>query len=263
MLRHLKFLALALICYFAATASQAQPPDWAKIRVGVEGAYPPFSEIGADGKIKGFEIDLLNELCARMKAECTLVQLEFDGMIPALQARKIDVIFASMAITEKRQKVIAFSVPYINNPARFAAKAGAKFDFTQAGLKGKRIGVQRSTIHEGFVMKTFTQSEIVHYATQDQIFLDLKAGRVDLILGDGVAIDQGFLSRPDGKGFAFTGPEYNDPGIFGIGSGAGMRKTDAPTLAPKFSAAIKAVMADGTFNKINDRYFPYSIMPKH
>ena len=125
MSRFLKVLTFALLFY--AAASHAQAPDWKKIRVAVEGAYPPFSEIGTDGKIKGFEIDLVNELCARMKADCTLVQLEFDGMIPALQARKVDVIFASMAITEKRQKVIAFSTPYINNPARFAAKAGLKF----------------------------------------------------------------------------------------------------------------------------------------
>ena len=122
--------------------------------------------------------------------------------------------------------------------------------------------MQRSTIHEAFATKTFTDSEIVRYATQDQIFLDLKAGRVDLILGDNVAIDQGFLARPDGKGFAFVGPLFDDPSVFGVGSGAGMRKTDAATLAPKFNAAIKAVMADGTYKKINDKYFPYSIMPK-
>ena len=85
-------LALAL----AASLAQAQAPEWKKIRIGVEGAYPPFSEIGPDGKLKGFEIDLVLAYCASMGAQCTLVQQEFDGLIPALQARKVDAIFASV-----------------------------------------------------------------------------------------------------------------------------------------------------------------------
>ena len=116
--------ALALLA--ASTVASAQAPEWKKLRIGVEGAYPPFSEVGPDGKLKGFEIDLANALCAEMKAECTLVQQDFDGLIPALQSRKVDAIFASVSITEERQKVIAFSKPYYNTPARLIAKAGAK-----------------------------------------------------------------------------------------------------------------------------------------
>jgi len=245
----------------AAAAAQAQAPDWKKIRIGVEGAYPPFSQIGPDGKVIGFEIDLAMAYCAYLKAECTLVQQEFDGMIPALQSRKFDVIIASMSITEPRSKVIAFSVPYINNPAHFVGKANVPFTMTAAGLKGKRIGVQRSTTHAAYVKNTYTQSEVVLYATQDQIFLDLKAGRIDLALADQVAIDTGFLSKPDGKGFAFVGEPVDGP-IFGLGSGVGMRKSDAATLAPKFNAAIEAISKDGTFKKINAKYFPYSIDPR-
>ncbi len=251
-------IPLALL--FVALGSMAQAPDWKKIRIGVEGAYPPFSEIGADGQIKGFEIDLARAWCAQMKAECVLVQQEFDGMIPALQARKIDVVVASMSITETRKKVIAFVGPYMKNPSHFAGRADAKLAFTPEGLKGKRIGVQRSTIHNAYVERTFPQSEIVRYASQDQVFLDLRAGRLDLVLADQAAIDLGFLSKPDGKGFAFLGPDIDDP-IFGLGSGVGMRKADAATLGPKLDAAMKAVMADGTFKKLNAKYFPYSIAP--
>jgi ABC-type amino acid transport substrate-binding protein len=96
----------------AASLAQAQAPEWKKLRIGVEGAYPPFSEIGPDGKLKGFEIELVQAYCASMGAQCTLVQQEFDGLIPALQSRKVDAIFASVSITEERQKVIAFSKPY-------------------------------------------------------------------------------------------------------------------------------------------------------
>ncbi|MET0519614.1 MAG: ABC transporter substrate-binding protein [Burkholderiaceae bacterium] len=254
-------IALALLAA-ASLAAQAQAPEWKKIRIGVEGAYPPFSEVGPDGKLKGFEIDLAMAYCAEMKADCTLVQQDFDGLIPALQSRKVDAIIASVSITPERQKVIAFSNAYYNTPARFVAKSGAKFDFTPAGLKGKKIGVQRATIHEAFANDMFKQSEIVRYATQDQAFLDLKSGRIDLSLADLVAIDQGFLSKPDGKGFAVLGPSYDDVKYFGTGSGVGLRKADEKTLGKKFNDAIAAIQANGTFKKLNDKYFPYDISPK-
>lgn len=260
--RHLIALATVVITAASSIAAQAQAPAWKKIRIGVEGAYPPFSEVGPDGKLKGFEIDLAMAYCAEMKAECTLVQQDFDGLIPALQSRKVDAIIASVSITEERKKTIAFSNPYYNTPARFAAKAGVKYEFTPAGLKGKKIGVQRATIHEAFAADTFKQSEIVRYATQDQAFLDLKSGRIDMTVADLVAIDQGFLSKPDGKGFAFAGPSYDDVKYFGVGSGVGMRKADAQTLGKKFNDAIAAVASNGTFKKLNDKYFPYDISPK-
>jgi arginine/ornithine transport system substrate-binding protein len=251
---------IALGC--SALVAQAQAPEWKKIRIGVEGAYPPFSEVGADGKLKGFEIDLAMAYCAEMKAECTLVQQDFDGLIPALQAKKVDAIIASVSITDERKKTIAFSNAYYNTPAKLAGKADAKLDFSPAGLKGKKIGVQRATIHEKFAAATFKQSEIVRYATQDQAFLDLKSGRIDLTLADLVAIDQGFLSKPEGKGFAAIGPNYDDVKYFGTGSGVGMRKADEKTLGKKFNDAIAAVAANGTFKKLNDKYFPYDIAPK-
>jgi len=260
--RQLIALAVALATASGSFAVQAQAPEWKKIRIGVEGAYPPFSEVGADGKLKGFEIDLALAYCAEMKADCTLVQQDFDGLIPALQSRKVDAIIASVSITDERKKTIAFSNAYYNTPARFAAKAGAKFDFTAAGLKGKKIGVQRATIHEAFAADLFKQSEIVRYAAQDQAFLDLKSGRIDLTLADLVAIDQGFLGKPDGKGFAFVGPSYDDVKYFGVGSGVGMRKADEKTLGKKFNDAIAAIQANGTFKKLNDKYFPYDIAPK-
>jgi len=257
--RHL--IALAALAMSVATA-QAQAPEWKKIRIGVEGAYPPFSEVGPDGKLKGFEIDLAMAYCAEMKAECVLVQQDFDGLIPALQAKKIDAIIASMSITDERKKAIAFSKPYYNTPARFAAKADAKLDISAAGLKGKKIGVQRATIHEKFAAETFKQSEIVRYATQDQVFLDLKSGRIDTTVADLVAIDQGFIKTPAGKGFAFVGPNFTDVKYFGTGSGVGMRKADEKTLGKKFNDAVAAIQANGTFKKLNDKYFEYDLSVK-
>lgn len=251
-------LALALA---TASLAQAQAPEWKKIRIGVEGAYPPFSEIGPDGKLKGFEIELVQAYCAEMKAQCTLVQQEFDGLIPALQSRKVDAIFASVSITADRQKVVAFSKPYYATPARLVAKAGAPLEPTAASLKGKKIGVQRGTTHEAYAAAHFKQSDLVRYATQDQVFLDLKSGRIDATLMDSPAADFGFLKKPEGKGFAFAGGPVLDDKFFGVGTGVGLRKADEATLGAKFNAAIDALQANGTFKKLAAKYFDYDISP--
>jgi arginine/ornithine transport system substrate-binding protein len=258
MQRRLIPTALAALLALAATATHAQAPDWKKIRIGVEGAYPPFSEVGPDGKLKGFDIDMANALCAELKAECTLVQQEWDGMIPALNARKFDAIIASMAATDERRKSVNFSDKYYNTPARLVAKAGAKLEASAAGLKGKKIGVQRSTIHDRFATDTFKDSEIVRYAKADEVYLDLAAGRIDVAMGDSVAIDGGFLKKPEGKGYAFFGPAYNDPAFFGSGSSIALRKADE-ALAVKFNAAIKALRANGGYKKIQDKYFDFDV----
>lgn len=253
-------LLTALLLAVASLSAQAQAPDWKKVRIGVEGAYPPFSEVGTDGKLKGFDIDMALALCAEMKAECTLVQQDWDGMIPALQSRKFDAIIASMAITEERKKVVNFSNKYYNTPPAFIGKGGAR-DITPAGLKGKKIGVQRSTSHDRYVSALYKDSEIVRYAKQDDVFLDLAAGRIDATLCDTVAGDRGFLKKPEGKGFAVIGNPPDDVAYFGTGSGIAVRKADT-ALVDKFNAAIVAVRASGAYKKIQDQYFDFDVYGK-
>ena len=245
-----------LICAFASATVHAQSAK--KIKIGVEGAYPPYSELGTDGKLKGFDIDIANALCEEMKVQCTLVQQEFDGMIPSLQAKKIDAVIASMSITDERKMVIAFSDKYYHTPARFVGRKNAGLVASSAGLKGKRIGVQRTTVHDRFATDTFKESEIVRYAKQDDVFLDLTAGRLDAALVDQVAAAQGFLQLPTAKEFAFFGPVYIEPKYFGYGAGIGLRKSDT-ALRDEFNAAIKAIRANGVFKKINDKYFTFDI----
>jgi arginine/ornithine transport system substrate-binding protein len=250
-------LALGLI-FAMATPAAAQAPDWKKIRLGVEGAYPPFSSIAPDGKLVGFDIDIANALCAEMKAECTLVQQDFDGMIPGLMARKFDAVVASMSITDERKKSVDFTDKYYQTPARLVLKKGATLTLTPEGLKGKRIGVQRTTVHDRFATDTFKGAEIVRYAKQDDVFLDLAAGRIQATLVDSVAADSGFLKTPKGKEFAFFGPTYDDTKYFGVGAGIAIRKQDA-ALRDKFNAAIKAIRANGTYKKIQDKHFDFDV----
>lgn len=249
-------VALALLTTLSATAAYSQ--DAKKIRIGVEGAYPPFSQIDTDGKLKGFDIDIANALCAELKATCLMVQQEFDAMIPGLLSRKIDAVIASMTITDERKKSVDFSNKYYQTPARFVAKAGSKLEVSAAGLKGKRIGVQRTTIHDRFATATFTQSEIVRYTKQDDVFLDLTAGRLDGALVDLMAAKVGFLQTPAGKGFAFLGPIYSDPKFFGVGAGIAVRKADT-ALRDRLNVAIKAIRANGVYKKIQDKYFDFDV----
>lgn len=249
-------IACAALIAASATALAADAPK--KLRLGVEGGYPPFSEVGPDGKLKGFDIDIANALCAQMKADCTLVQSTFDAMIPSLQARKFDAVIASMSITPERQKAVAFSNKYYQTPARLVVKTGTKLDVTPEGLKGKRIGVQRSTIHDRYATDTFKTAEIARYGKQDEVFLDLAAGRIDAVLADSVAIDVGFLKTPQGKAFAFTGPVYDDAKYFGIGAGIALRKGDTALLA-QLNDALRAIRADGTYKKIQDKYFDFDV----
>ena len=250
----------AALSLLAATSALAQSPDWKKVRIGVEGAYPPFSEVGTDGKLKGFDIDMAMALCAQMKAECTLVQQDWDGMIPSLQARKFDAIIASMAITEERKRQVNFTNKYYNTPPAFLGKGSAR-DISPAALKGKKIGVQRTTSHDRYATQYYKDSEIVRYAKQDDAFLDLAAGRLDVVLCDQVAGSEGFLKKPAGKGFAVLGNPVDDPAIFGTGSGIALRKADT-ALMDKFNAAIAAVRANGTFKKIQDKYFDFDVYGK-
>ena len=242
----------------AASASFAQAPDWKKIRIGVEGAYPPFSEVGPDGRIKGFDIDIANALCADLKAECSMVQQEFDGMIPALQARKFDAVIASMSITEERKRSVAFTDKYYSTPGRLVARKGTTLQATPAGMKGRRIGVQRSTTHDRFATDTFKDSEIVRYTGQDQVFLDLASGRIDASLEDEVAAQEGFLKQPAGKDFAFLGPEFHDPKYFGAGAGIALRKGDVE-LKARLDQAIKDIRANGTYQAIEKKYFAFDV----
>jgi arginine/ornithine transport system substrate-binding protein len=255
-------LQTALLCAAALLAAPAiaQQPmrNLDKLKLGVEGAYPPFSEIGTDGKLKGFDIDIAMALCAKMKAECTLVQTEFDAAIPALMAKKVDAIVASMAITPERLKVVAFTDRYYNTPARYVTRADAIHPVTVAGLKGKRIGVQRTTVHDRYVTDKFKESEIVRYTKQDEVFLDLASGRIDGTLLDSVAADEGFLKTALGKKFAFLGPNFNDPAYFGIGAGIATRKEDVALVA-KLNIALAALRANGTYKKINDKYFTFDV----
>ena len=257
-----RLVVFALIVLMCAAAT-VQAKDWKVVRIGVEGAYPPFSWTTADGKLEGFDIDIAKALVKAMGAEVKLVPQDWDGIIPALMARKYDAIIASMSITEERKKKVAFTNKYYQTPAMFVCKKGSMENFTRdqvaEATSGKKIGVQRATIHDNFITDNGGKGvEIKRYATQDEAYMDLKAGRVDMLLADSVAIDQGFLKKPEGQDYQFVGPSLTDEKWFGAGAGIAIRKQDKD-LVEMFNKAIIQIRADGTYKAIQDKYFEFDV----
>jgi arginine/ornithine transport system substrate-binding protein len=253
-----KLIAVAVVAMMILGTS-VSANEWNRIRIGVEGAYPPFSWVEKDGTLKGFDIDIAMALCEEIDAECVLVPQDWDGIIPALLARKYDAIIASMSITEERKKKVAFSEKYYNTPAKFARKKGSGIMISKAGMKGKKVGVQRATTHDNFITAEFGDSvEIKRYGTQDEAYLDAISGRVDLLLADSIAMDDGFLKTDKGKGWEFVGPGYSDPKYFGVGAGIAVRKSNGE-LAKLFSLAIKVIRSNGVYHMINGKYFAFDV----
>ncbi len=251
--------AIIVAAGIAISTGIAEAKDWSKLRVGVEGAYPPFSWMEPDGTLKGFDIDIALAVCEHMNAECELVPQDWDGIIPALLANKYDAIIASMSITEERKEKVAFSDKYYSTPAKFVRKKGSGIEISAEGLKGKSVGVQRATIHENFLNDNYGDVvEVKGYGTQDEAYLDFTAGRVDLLLADSVALDDGFLKTDAGKDAEFVGPGYSDPKWFGDGAGIAIRKGDMD-LQKLLNEAISAIRANGTYKKINDKYFEFDV----
>jgi polar amino acid transport system substrate-binding protein/arginine/ornithine transport system substrate-binding protein len=228
------------------------------LRIGVEGAYKPFSWKEADGTLKGFDIDIAMALCAEMKRECKLVEQDWDGIIPALMAKKYDAIIASMSITDERKKQVDFSVKYYNTPGKFVVAKGSDITISKNGLKGKRVGVQRGTTHQCNLEKMFPGAEVVMYATQEEVFQDLAIGRIDAQISDSIAADEGFLMTDAGKDFEFKGADQTDMECYGEGAGIAVRKQDGK-LKGEFNKAIKAIRENGTYQKINAKYFDFDI----
>jgi histidine transport system substrate-binding protein len=251
---------IALCIALAVMATGASAKEWKTIRIGVDAIYAPFESKAPDGKLVGFDIDLGNALCAKLKAKCVWVENDFDGLIPALKAKKFDAIMSSLSITDKRKEQIAFSDKLFNAPARMVAKAGSPLLPTADSLKGKRVGVEQGTTQEAYA-KAFWQDKgvtVVPYQNQDQVYADLKSGRLDAALQDEVQASVGFLKTPAGAGYAFAGPEVEDKATIGEGTGIGLRKEDKDLLQ-QLNGAIKAVHKDGTFNTLQKKYFDFDI----
>jgi len=246
------------------------------IRIGTEGAYPPWNAKDESGKLIGFEVELANWLCIYMKADCTLVEQDWDGMIPGLIMRKYDAIMAGMSITDERMKTINFSQGYADEVASLAVMKGSSLEGMDtpkainlstgggdvkkalktltAALAGKTIGVQTATIHQNFLESgDVGRVKIRTYKTQDEVNLDLAAGRIDAALAAAVAFTD--YAEKSGKAVVLVGPTFSG-GAFGNGVGVGIRKDDT-ALLKKFNAAINQARKSGKISELAIKWFGF------
>ncbi|WP_179405365.1 lysine/arginine/ornithine ABC transporter substrate-binding protein [Burkholderia guangdongensis] len=258
-----KILAALTVALLAASTGSAYAKDWSTIRFGVDASYAPFESKAPDGKLVGFDIDLGTEICKRLNAKCVWVENDFDGMIPALKAKKFDGVLSSMSMTPQREEQIAFSSKLFNTPTRLVTKKGASLLPTADSLKGKTVGVEQGTIQETYAKTYWAPKgvQVVPYQNQDQVYSDLISGRLDAALQDAVQADIGFLKTPRGTGFQFAGGDIDDPKTLGSGAGIGLRKEDTD-LKQKLDGAIAGMLKDGTYQKIEKKYFTFDVYGK-
>ena len=251
-----------------------------KIKIGTEGAYPPWNDTDASGSLVGFEIDLANELCAILKRECEIVPQDWDGMIPALLMRKFDVIMAGMSITPERQKTITFSQGYATEPATLAVMKGSSLEGMDtpdsinlnlkgndktlktitSALAGKTVCVQTATIHQKFLDSGDVGSVNVRaYKTQDEVNLDLTSGRCDVALAAKASFVE--YAEASGKPVITVGPNLSG-GAFGDGVGVGVRQGGDDTIGKRdakllkdFNRAINTARKKGIISELAIKWF--------
>ena len=251
------------------------------ITIASEGASPPWNAIDSTGKLIGFDIDVGKELCQRMTVECRFVPQDWDGIIPALTVGKFDAILSGMAITEKRKKSIAFSQPYAGGFNQLVVRKDlglgdtdtskklnltvidpekqALLDQLRAALAGKTLGVLRSSNSEAVLNELFGKvATIRSYDSQDNMHLDLAAGRIDGGLADYFTWKT-FLDSKDGEIARFYGPELSG-GLWGPGVGVGIRQADED-LVEAFNTAITAATEDGTLKRLSLQWFGIDVSP--
>jgi polar amino acid transport system substrate-binding protein len=254
-----RFVAALIPGAILLASAMSAHADPTKVGIGAE-PYPPFTSPDASGQWVGWEIDMIHAVCAEAKLDCVITPIAWDGLIPALQTKKIDMIMNSLSITDERKKVIDFSDKYTDKPSVIAGARSETFDASPQGLSGKILGLQTSTNYAAYAKKHFAGSvaEIKEYQTQDEALQDLAAGRIDAVQADIVSLSD-FLKTAAGKECCdIKGKIANDPAIMGVGQGVGLRKGDTE-LKDKINAAIKAVRANGTYAAITKKYFDFDI----
>lgn len=240
----------------AALSAGAAAAEQVKIGIAAE-PYPPFASLDSSGNWGGWEVEVINAVCAAAELDCVITPVAWDGIIPSLTGQQIDAIMASMSITEERLKTIDFSDAYYNTPAVIVADKSMDIEATPDSLAGKILGIQASTTHQAYAQAHFTGAELKVYQTQDEANQDLFAGRIDATQADSIAMAD-FVNSDTGSCCEIKGAVADDPAILGRGVGAGVRKGD-DALREALNKGIAAILADGTHEKITAKYFTTSI----
>ncbi|NYT62952.1 transporter substrate-binding domain-containing protein [Alcaligenaceae bacterium] len=252
---------LVFAALFSAVTVSAHAQDPLVLRYGVDPTFAPYESVDAQGNLVGIDIEFGNEICKRLQAKCQWVKINFDGAIPALNARKIDGILSGMSITAKRKKQVLFTTPLYTSGSRMMVPKGVTLETTPESLQGKTIGIVQGSTQAAYANKHWQGKgmKLVSYQNDDRAKQDLALGRIDGTLQNAAAAHF-FFNTPDGAKFHLTGTPVVDPEVFGYGSSLGLRLGDTE-LKAKIDGAIASMKQDGTYKAILDRYAQYGLTP--
>ncbi len=237
----LKQTLLATIFTTATAFATAQT-----ITFATEASYPPFESTNAKGEIIGFDIDIANAICDVIDAKCSFKNESFDALIPGLITGRggFDAAIAAIGITPARAKKVAFTEPYFLNTSSFIA-----LDSTNMA-DIKTVGVQNGTTLQKYLLDSHKYN-VVPYASIQNAILDIKNKRVDAVFGDTLVLQDTLKTE---KGLHLVGEPVHDEKYFGIGDGIAVRKSNKKLIA-ELNRGIAQIKADGTYQKIYDKWF--------
>ena len=259
MKRRLNWLGAVAASVFAL--GSIMPASAEKLILGNEGSYPPFSMVSPDGTLTGFEPELAREMCKRMNAECEIVVMDFKALIPALLQNKLDAVATQTKPLPERKAKVLFGRPILFNPDSYVIPKDKEYTFTKEGLKGVRIGLQRSSAQAKYVQETFGDAvEIIPYDNPDQIRLDLASGRLDMSLGPKISWTNEFLSKPAGKDWKFAGGDLWTGG--GEQGSSWIARKDSAELIDRMNKALDTIIADCTFTKLRKQFMDVALLPE-
>ncbi len=237
----------------AADNADAAAPTAEVLRIGTEGAYAPFNYTNADGTLGGFDVDIAQAICEDMQVTCEISAQDWDGIIPGLKAGKYDAIIAAMSVTPERAQQVSFTDAYFSNTLVFLAAEERAFDPSNSSdINNNPIAAQRSTISSQWLEDTYPAVNMKLYDTLSNAFLDLGAGRVEVMVSDKLPALQ-WLNSPSGKGYALKGAEIDINDNFAIA----VRPADKD-LQVKINQSLAHLKANGTYDKLHQQYFSVS-----
>jgi len=256
--------------------------DTKAIHIATEGTFPPWSFSDPDGTLRGFSIDLTEDLCKRLAYKCEISGEEFSALIPGLTVGKFDAVISALSVTKERSEIVDFTRPFARLSNRFMVSkdsdlselpgTGGKFDLDKQAdaaqaaitemnplLKGKLLGVQAASISSKFVDKYLSNLvEIREYKNIADHDIDLVAGRIDLVMGSEVVLNKSLQSK-DLQGFKLAGPAFVG-GVFGLGYGVAVKK-GRTQLRDAFDQALAQAISDGTIKRLSHKWLGIDVTP--
>lgn len=247
--KRLQSAAILLGCIVAGAPSSAQQQ---KIVVGMDGAYPPFVSVDKGGHIFGFEVDVVNGICAQLKAQCDLQNVPYDGIFAALEVGKIDMIAGGLNITDERKQKYLMPGPYLRESITYMVPVDSTIDASQASLGGKTVGTVGGSLLEKYMREQVgSGTEVKLYNSMDAAVLDMDAGRVDAVLGGELQLPAYIQAKPSTYKLvgSIRGAEYT-----GEGKGMVLRKADT-SLGASVQKAIDSMITNGELTELTTKWF--------